>query len=57
MEKSQVETLEQLKAKRNQLMVDATKAAHEYFAACEVGDERIAAGEIYDNLRNAGRVY
>ena len=51
------EELEQLKAKRNELMREAEKAAHAYFVACEVGDERVYAGEIYDNLRLAGRVY
>jgi hypothetical protein len=51
------EELEQIKAKRDELMREATAVAYAYFAACDVGDERIAAGEIFDNLRNAGRVY
>lgn len=29
------------------------KAAYEYFAACPVGDERIIAGEVYQNIRLA----
>lgn len=49
--------LKALKDKRNELMTQATQAAYEYFCECDIGDERVAAGEIYDNLRNAGRVY
>jgi hypothetical protein len=54
---AQAATLEDLKAKRNQLMRDAEKAAYEYFCECEVGREREKAHEIYENLRHAGRVY
>lgn len=34
----------------------AEKAAYEYFCACEVGDERSRAFEVYENIRNATRV-
>lgn len=46
-----------MKAVRNRLIDAAVKAAYNYFCSCDVGPERVAAGEIYDNLRNAGRVY
>jgi hypothetical protein len=56
-EETQAQKLERLKQERNRLMREAEKAAHAYFVECEVGPERIAASDIYDNLRNAGRVY
>jgi hypothetical protein len=51
------EALQELKAKRNQLMREAEKAAYTYFCECEVGREREKAHEIYENILNAGRVY
>ena len=57
MEETQEQKLARLKAARNELMRQAEKAAHEYFKECELGPERIAAGDIYENLRTAGRVY
>lgn len=51
------EQLDALRVKRNEMMRAAEKAAYEYFCACEVGREREKASDIYDNLRNAGRVY
>jgi len=53
----QEKKLAALKKVRGELMEQAEKAAYAYFCECEVGPERIAAAEIYDNLRNAGRVY
>lgn len=49
--------LEKLKAERNRLMREAEKAAYQYCCAVDVGIEREKAFEIYENLRNAGRVY
>lgn len=51
------EDLQKLKAERNRLMQEAVSAAYKYCCECEVGREREKAFEIYDNLRNAGRVY
>lgn len=53
----QEEKLRFLKNTRNELMAAAEKAAHAYACECDVGEERIKAFEIYENLRNAGRVY
>jgi len=53
----QEQKLADLKKVRNELMTQVTQAAYAYFCECDVGPERIAAGEIYENLRNAGRVY
>ncbi|ARZ00759.1 hypothetical protein [Yersinia ruckeri] len=33
----------------------AVTASHQYFAACDLGEERIFAGEIYERLRTATR--
>ncbi|EOI7373508.1 hypothetical protein OZ690_004287, partial [Yersinia enterocolitica] len=33
----------------------AVTAAHEYFAACDLGEERIIAAEIFQRLRTATR--
>lgn len=35
---------------------EAEKAAYDYFCACPAGPERIRAGEVYENVRNAMRV-
>lgn len=51
------EKLAELKRKRDELMRQAERAAYEYFCECEIGNERIKAHDIYDNLLNAGRVY
>ncbi|MFW5388343.1 hypothetical protein [Yersinia sp. 2542 StPb PI] len=34
---------------------EAVTAAHEYFVACDLGEERIIAGEIFQRLRTAHR--
>ena len=49
--------LQALKEKRDQLIREAEKAAYEYFCECEISFERLKAHEIYENLRNARRVY
>lgn len=49
--------LQALRAKRNELMHEAEKAAYEYFCVCDLGPEREKASEIYENIRTAGRVY
>ena len=48
--------LQELKRKRDEAIRAAEKAAYEYFCQCEVGQERIRAGDIYDNVRTAQRV-
>lgn len=35
---------------------EAEKAAFEYFRACDVGEERIQASEIYQRIRTATRI-
>ncbi|MGO2305995.1 MAG: hypothetical protein ACTH5W_14995 [Providencia sp.] len=34
----------------------AVKAAYDYFCACDVGDERIQASEVYERIRTATRI-
>jgi rRNA-processing protein FCF1 len=51
------EELEKLKEARNSAMRTAEKLAYAYACACEVGNERSMAFDIYENVRNAGRVY
>ncbi|MBP6083451.1 MAG: hypothetical protein KA732_19545 [Providencia sp.] len=34
----------------------AEEAAYEYFCACDVGEERIQASEIYERIRTATRI-
>lgn len=46
----------QLRAEMNARLREAESAAHIYFAACEVSDERSWAGEICDIIRNAPRL-
>lgn len=48
---------ETLKALRDRLIREAEKAAHEYAANCDLGDERVAAFEVFENVRTAGAVY
>jgi len=48
----QVEKKKQLLA----LMREAEKLAYEYFQNCKVGSERIAAGQVYENIRTATMV-
>jgi hypothetical protein len=54
---SEAEKLAALKKVRNEAMEAAEKAAYAYFRECYMGLEREKASEIYENLRNAGRVY
>jgi len=35
--------------------LEAEKAAYAYFCACEIGDERLKASEIYERIRTATR--
>jgi hypothetical protein len=51
------EVIAALKKRRNELLKDAASVAYEYAAACDLGTEREKAFEIYENIRNAGRVY
>lgn len=57
MEETQEQKLARLKEARNTAMRAAEKAAHEYARECDLGNERNKAFDIYENLRNAGRVY
>ncbi len=49
-------SIEELKTEMLTKHQEAEKAAYEYFCECEVGPERIRAGEIYNNIRIAIRV-
>lgn len=51
-ERSHIEALKADFLIRHQI---AVTAAHEYFTACDLGEERIFAGEIYERLRTATR--
>jgi hypothetical protein len=51
------ETLDEKKINRNKLMNETEKVAYDYACACDIGDERERAFEIYENIRIAGRVY
>ena len=57
MDKVKEAFLKLAKDDRDAALRKAEQLAHEYFKNCEVGDERIKAGEIYNNIRNAARVY
>ena len=50
-------TLEQLRDEMYAKQREAEQAAHAYAVACDVGQERTKAFEIYDNIRNATRVF
>ena len=39
------------KAKLLGLMREAEKVAYEYFCECDIGDERIRAHQVYENIR------
>lgn len=52
-------TPEELEAMKREMLNQHQKTvslAHEYFAALPLGSERIKAGEIYQQLRNATRL-
>ena len=49
-------TLAELKADMLAKIRAAEKSAYAYFRECEVGDERIRAHEVYENLLYATRV-
>lgn len=53
---SEADQLAALKRTMLEARQAAEKAAHAYFSACPVGDERIWASEVYENIRNATRV-
>ncbi len=50
------EYLKRLKADLLRKHQEAVTAAYKYFCECDVGPERIIAGQIYENLRNATRL-
>ncbi|WP_447869988.1 hypothetical protein [Serratia fonticola] len=47
--------VEALKIELLRLHRECTKAAHAYFCACDLGEERVAAGEMYQQIRLATR--
>ena len=47
---------EKLKMLRNAAIRHAEQVAHQYFVGCDLGDERIRAGDVYENVRTALRV-
>jgi len=55
-EEVEVEQVKHLKAQFFKAREAAEKAAYAYFSACPVGEERIWASEVYENIRNATRV-
>ena len=52
---SQEEKVKQLKAIAFQKQREAEKAAHEYFCACDLGEEREWAHEFYEAIRTAAQ--
>jgi hypothetical protein len=56
-QETQEQKLARLKAVRNEAMRVAERAAYDYFKECDLGEERVKAGDIYENIRTAGRVY
>lgn len=48
---------DELLESRNKAIAEAEKAAHEYAAYLEVGDERTMAFLVFENVRKAQRVY
>lgn len=49
------EELKKMKATALIKLREAEIAMYAYFQALPVGEERIKAGEVYDNIRNATR--
>jgi len=49
--------LEFLKKRMLEKRQEAEKAAYDYCCACEIGEEREQAFEIYERIRNATRLY
>ncbi|WFP48535.1 hypothetical protein PL263_10460 [Methylomonas sp. EFPC3] len=41
----------------NRKLKEAEKAWHDYCTLLPVGDQRTAAFEVFENIRNAGRVF
>ena len=50
------EELKQMKEELLQLHQKTVTAAYEYFAALPLGRDRVIAGEVYENMRNATRI-
>lgn len=55
MELSQDPKIVALRQEMYEMLRLAETAAHAYFSACEVGDERTWAGELFDIIRTAPR--
>jgi hypothetical protein len=55
-EELEAEKVRHLKKQFLEAHKKAEQAAHAYFAACPVGEERTIAAEIYENVRTAIRV-
>ena len=54
---SNTQTLESAKRDAQIALKQAEKAYHNYAILCEIGDEREMAFRIFENIRNAGKVY
>lgn len=54
-EELEVEKLAYMKMQLLEQLKKAEQLAHAYFAACPVGEERIRASEVYENIRTATR--
>jgi len=52
------DSLEQISRKNHilELMREAEELAYVYFQNCDLGEERIAAGQVYENIRTATMV-
>lgn len=57
MSESEREIIEELKEDMLKKRNEAEKAAYAYCCACDLGDEREKAFQIYENIRNATRLY
>lgn len=55
-EELEIEKVKHLKKLFLEAHKKAEQAAHAYFVACPVGEERIRASEIYENIRTAIRI-
>lgn len=51
----QEEELKALKQVAHDKLREAQQAWHQYWTACEVGQDRIRGAEVYDNLMRATR--
>ena len=50
-------TKDKLRKEAQEKLHEAEKAYYTYAAYLPIGDERVKAFEVFENIRNAGRVY